>query len=106
MDVIDEYVENTVRGVLVDYEGLWVIAWYFRNNLKIESDIKVKEKTFAVVRKLMEHNIMPDNLAEHGGFKFWEGTPQELYARILAEWPEKGIPTLNYDDCWFALKKN
>ena len=105
MDAVDKEVDNITREILVDYEGLWAIAWYFRNNLKIESDAEVKEKTFAVIRKIMERNIMPGNLSGRGGFTFWQGTTEELLARIDAEWPKTGIPRLSYTECWFALKK-
>ena len=105
MKTINEYVEDITRSITQDYEGLWQVASFFRDRLKIQSDAEVKEKSFEVIRKLMARNIMPGNLAAKGGFTFWQGTPEELLARIDAEWPKTGIPRLSYTECWFALKK-
>jgi hypothetical protein len=105
MTVLEDYVAGCLAEAEVDYIPLWGIAQYFQNNVGVKSVAIIKENSLIVAQKLIEHNILPGHMIKGGGFEFWSGTPVEQLARISAEWPKVGIPTLASSHCWFALKR-
>jgi hypothetical protein len=105
MHTLDQLVANYIEHANADYVGLWMIASRLKEDEDVKPDSLVKEKTLLIAQGLIKHDILPGYLVKGGGFNFWPGTPAEQLARISAEWPKQGIPTLATPDCWFALKK-
>ncbi len=101
-----EIVNNYVKEAEVDFVGLWQIASMFRDNLKIKSDLEVKEKSLQVARGLVENGVCPGSMADDNGFDFWKGTPDELVTQIAVSWPVMGIPNLGTNHCWFAKRSH
>ena len=104
METIEEIIQDYTREAEIDIVALAQLASQFSFNQKITSYAVIKEKSLQVARGLIDNGVYPGYMADDLGFNFWQGTPDELIAKIDASWPGVGIPTLATDHCWFAKR--
>jgi hypothetical protein len=104
METIEEIIQDYTREAEIDIVALAQLASRFSFNQKITSDAEVKKKSLQVARGLIANGVCPGYMKADLGFNFWQGTSDELLARISASWPTVGIPTLASDHCWFAKR--
>jgi hypothetical protein len=106
--MIDEIVEGYWRQSEIDYVGLWQIAAHFSDEFGRGGEVEAKEKTLAVVSRLMERGLVPGDYLREGFLPWSFETIDEALSRISTEWSALPwnvswgrIPTLADPICWF-----
>jgi hypothetical protein len=103
---LQEMIANYIYDARIgkDEIGLWWIAQCVHERLGVTDPEENKKLSLQIAQALINNDVMPGDLGGGPGtFKFWEGTPEELYARIESVWPKGRIPNLS-DPGWFLYK--
>jgi hypothetical protein len=82
--------------------GLYEVCAEVKYNRHVQDDGEVKRVTLEVVREMLRRGVQVGHFDSPGWLVPFEGTHEELVARIDREWTELGhMPSLD-DICWFA----
>jgi hypothetical protein len=102
MNSLDQVVDDYMQFAKDDYVGLWAVVSTIRDELGIEDDAEVRQKSLQVVRGLLERGLYPGDYLQ-SGFHFWKDMSiDRVLARIDREWRAQGYdPNLAEPICWF-----
>jgi hypothetical protein len=72
-----------------DCVGLWMLASFIKEDFSFQDGQEAKDFILQFIFELLVNDLFQvGELTKQGGFKSWEGSPEELVQRIKREWKD------------------
>lgn len=87
-----ELKNDFLEGCKIDWSGLWHLPWLLYEDFQIEENEIVQRITLGLIRDLLMENliVVGDLDWDAGELVPWDGSIDEIIARIATEWDELG----------------
>lgn len=105
MDPLTDIRQLLIEECREDDVGLWVLIWHLERAFPEKTEGEIRSVTLELATQLLHvKGIRAGQFNEKGVFEYWEGTPNEIIARIRKEWDMLGKTPDIGDIMWFVPK--